>query len=69
MYSDKDLHFQKEDKDLAELFTKVPPTLDMKLWVSKYISIIFYFKFILYIYFAFILHLYLYQLQAIPNTQ
>ena len=64
MYSDKDLHFQKEDKDLAELFTKVPPTLDM-----KYISIIFYFKFILYIYFAFILHLYLYQLQAIPNTQ
>ena len=31
MYSDKDLHFQKEEKDLAELFTKVPPTLDMKL--------------------------------------
>ena len=31
MYSDKDLHFEKEDKDLAELFTKVPPTLDVKL--------------------------------------
>ena len=31
MYSDKDLHFQKKDKDLAELFTKVPPILDMKL--------------------------------------